>query len=176
MTRPAKPRKGPRKAPPDADPDDDNSSQDPDPAPEPRKKRIKVDPSELREEAPLGPGLKISNEKYEQIIAFCCNRCNCSDEQKKKFEGDEYVAADETSLYHRRCCHNVDDHEDWLSPFHRASYKAEKLMGTKMRDETKPVSQADVWKKYYTAKRQEAELYNDDEQPGTLCVDFLLTI
>jgi hypothetical protein len=176
MTRPAKPRKGPRQDPPaidiHADPDDDNSSLDPDPAPEPLKKRIKVKPWELREGVPLGPGSHLTDEEYEQIIAFCCNRCNCSDEKKKKFEGNEYAGADDTSLFHRRCCHNVDDHKDWLSPYHQAAYKAWKLMNTKPRDETKPVSQADVWKKYYTAKRQEAELYNDDELPGTLFVNF----
>lgn len=119
-------------------------------------------------------GVVIKDVEIEKRMDFCCCTCTCSEEQRGRIHwDDQYVHSSDDSLWHRRCCHNLVDPppEDWLSPFDQAILDAEPteenyhLMDQKMTDE-KRVDMGDLREKYWTAKRHESEMYNEDEMEG----------
>ena len=65
------------------------------------------------------PSITMTDEEYESRIAFCCKVCHCPRTVKAQYKGKEYIQASrELVLWHRRCCHSSDVHDEtWASPY-----------------------------------------------------------
>jgi hypothetical protein len=158
---------------------EDASGSDEQPLPE-RKRARKQDPNRARILDGYNEGVVITDDQIEKRLAFCCFKCTCSDARRGKIPTDDkYVHSSDDSLWHRRCCHNLVDppSEDWLSPTDQALNDAEPseenyhLLGQEITDE-KQFDMGELKQKYWTAKRHESEMYNEDELEGTCgCLD-----
>ena len=88
------------------------------------KRRKPVDPHLIKVGLRLSldtgePSTSMTDEEYERRIAFCCKVCHCPRTVKKQYQGREYIQASrELVLWHRRCCHSSDVHDEtWASPY-----------------------------------------------------------
>jgi hypothetical protein len=105
-------------------------------------------------------GQDLTDNVLEGRIAFCCAVCKCTEENKARVAGDEYINADGTDDYpwHRRCCHGAfDSSEEWADP-HSTAISLDK----DEEDENKDYSIFDIQPAYNEAGRQESEIYNND--------------
>jgi hypothetical protein len=105
-------------------------------------------------------GQDFTDDVLEGRIAFCCAVCKCTEENKARVAGDEYINADGTDDYpwHRRCCHGAfDSSEEWADP-HSTAISLDK----DEEDENEDYSILDIKAAYNEAGRQESEIYNND--------------
>ena len=168
--------------------DNDQNEDPPEPELEPPLKKIKnVNYWAIRDSAPLAAGVSYSDDEIEDQLAFCCYKCGCSEKKRQQFEDDPYICPDQTSLWHRRCCHDAwaqEFQQNWLPPYDVAMIKAEDVllqestMGCALPEiETRVLfKRNEVRRKYRTAKAQESELYNDDEIEGEQLRIFFLFV
>jgi hypothetical protein len=173
-----RPQERPRKKPkvdaplPEQFSDDDDSSVDSEPEPPRQKKLKKINGWAAKDDAVLGPGVAYTDAELEGMLAFCCHKCYCSPSKKSRIPAnDRYCKADDTTLWHRRCCHNVfhtpdaGDGDDWLPPYDRALQNAAELVGHQPYHAIrKSVTKSDVWKRYSHSKNLEAAMYNEHEK------------
>jgi hypothetical protein len=153
--------------------DDDDSSIDPEPEPPRPRKKKKINGWDARDPAVLGSGVDYTDAELEGMLAFCCHKCNCSSSKQRRIPAnDRYCGADDTTLWHRRCCHDVfhtpdvGDGDEWLPPYDRAYEQARRELedaGPHPKPAIKNiVTERGVWEKYKNSKSLESELYNDD--------------
>eukprot|EP00934_Nitzschia_sp_Nitz4_P000984 Nitzschia sp. Nitz4//scaffold236_size30323//9997//12576//NITZ4_007986-RA/size30323-snap-gene-0.34-mRNA-1//-1//CDS//3329543487//984//frame0 len=141
-------------------------------APKPRR-RAKLPPvlaTDMRVDVPEKDGVKLTDEYIEQRIAFCCQKCFCSEKKKGPLRDDPYVQSGEGRLWHRRCCHGAFEcNEAWATDYEVICAQFEKMViEGNLPPPTEPlhVNYDYVYERYQTVKRQESALYNDDELEG----------
>jgi hypothetical protein len=158
-------------------PEDASSSDEQQILPE-RKKASKQHSSRARILDGYNEGVEISDVEIEKRLDFCCFQCTCSEARRGRIpSNDQYVHSSDDSLWHRRCCHNLVDlpPEEWLSPADQAILDAVPteenyhLLGQESTD-VQEFELEDLRKKYWTAKRHESEMYNEDEIEGTWAI------
>jgi hypothetical protein len=139
-------------------------------APRPAKqKKIQVKPSYIRKSLEVGKECTETDAEIEANVAFCCKICYCPDAVKLKFAGNEYIQPSEECLWHRRCCHRVwNPRIDWLPEYEKSSAELEANMAAndfsfEEVKEIELVNPNEVYQKYLSNKRQEAELHNEDD-------------
>lgn len=125
-----------------------------------------------------------SNESIENdLLGFCCSKnCHCSKKQKRLANADgRYITPDcINSLWHRRCCHSVYDHnKEWLSPIEDVSTKIEELLFDESQTNfindggfLRYGKKLNIIQRYETAKRNESELRNEDHEAGMFYITF----
>jgi hypothetical protein len=134
-----------------------------------KKKKTKVKPANIRKSLNIGNECNETDAEIEANIAFCCKICNCPDAVKNKFVNDEYIQQSEESLWHRRCCHQASDPGiHWLPAYDQglAEVEANMVANHFSFEEVKEielVNPNEVYEKYLSNKRQEAELHNEDD-------------
>ena len=139
--------------------------------PSPLKKRqTKVKPSDIRQSLDVGEECTETDAEIEANIAFCCKICNCPDEEKQKFSNDEYIQESVECLWHRRCCHRTGNAvgADWLSEYGKGMAQlGAKMWNGATSEEAEEIIEVvepnEVYQKYISNKRQEAELHNEDD-------------
>jgi len=114
-------------------------------------------------------------------MAFCCETCNCSEEQKSRVTeygdiADSFIQSSLQTLWHRRCCHGLftyDASQNWISPLEEVNasfWSLEEGQGEGLlsKDDQIPTEQdyaeAVVHERYIRAKRRESQVHNEDGQ------------
>lgn len=150
-----------------------------------KKRKINIRENESNYETIPTDELPSKEDIENNLLGFCCSKnCYCSKKQKEWIDNDgrdDYITADcMNSLWHRRCCHRVYDYEkDWLSPIEDVSTKIEDSLF----DESKNDIINDgvflcngkylnIVQRYKTAKTNEAELHNEDNEAGMFYIVF----
>ena len=143
--------------------------------PGPKRPKKDVDGMSIRNSNKIGQDWTQTDAEVEEDISFCCKVCNCSENIKRRFIGDEYIQPSEECLYHRQCCH-FGEHGvatlDWLTDLQQAAAQhAEMLMSSTAPEASLGDHQggheladaSEVYDKYKINKSQEARIYNEDE-------------
>jgi hypothetical protein len=134
------------------------------------------------EDVPLKPE---EEEELERRWAFCCWKCTCSEQKKKKVvvtrDQPNRIQPGSNSLFHRRCCHNVFkwpkeiDQTSWRPPLEQAQFdvlQAEAEGTITWDDMTGPdklqvIQKAELRKKCKKTQSRESQVQNEeDKKPG----------
>jgi hypothetical protein len=122
------------------------------------------------------------DEKIEEdLLGFCCHNCYCQPDSDAWLpDGDDarvhrYIQSCEGGLYHRCCCHGIEEVQDaecWATLFEAAVEHGIERLDVRQEDDSDFdlhwVTRTEIHAAYQTACRQEAALFNADGEDHPL--------